>query len=164
MSRTRFGALIACALGLIISVGVGQASATGPNRTLRLHLENVTYQWTGPYWNRDIDPVPPVGETAMLTGIVANTAAQFGKTADARVGRILLECTVLAEPTDGLCTGIVHVPDGFFTIAGNGPFVPATARHYAITGGVGFYASERGEFTTSRSTSGAVIAQVTLSP
>jgi hypothetical protein len=165
MSRTRFGVLIACVLGLIITIGVAQAAATGSNRALKLQLVHVTYKWTGPYWNRHTNPPtpPPIGETAMYTGIVHNNAAQFGKAANARVGRILFQCTVLTEPTDGLCTGIVHVPDGFFTIAGNGPFMPATVRHYAITGGVGRYANERGVFTTTRSVSGAILAQVDLS-
>ena len=151
MSVRRFGVLTACTVGLVLMIGVVQAGAAAPTRVLKLNLVHVQF--------RLIYPPAPIGETAYFTGIVFNNAAQFGKPANARVGRLLLECTVFAAPPeDGVCTGIVHVPDGFFTIEGNGPYATSSVRHYAITGGVGPYANVRGEMTTTR----AGAAQVTL--
>ena len=42
--------------------------------------------------------------------------------ANARFGLIVLDCTVLTRAGDGLSVGIVYVPDGFVTIAGNWTF------------------------------------------
>ena len=165
MSASRFGMLTACMLALVFTTGVGQAGTGGSTRVLRvlqLRLVHIQNQgWTGPYWNRHTNPPtpPPVGEQAHLAGIVFNNTAQFGQAANARVGRFLLDCTVLTRAGDGLCVGIVHVPDGFFTIAGNGPFLDASVRHYAITGGVGPYAIARGQMSTTRATE---VARVTL--
>jgi hypothetical protein len=157
MIARRLGIVMVGMLGLVLMLGAPSAGAAGPTRVLKLQLSHVQGQWTGPYWNRHTTPEtpPPVGEQVNVTGLVVNDAVLFGKATGARVGRILLECTVLAE-SDGLCTGIVHVPDGFFTIAGNGPFSKATLRHYAITGGSGAYANARGEMTTNR-TGGAKV-------
>ena len=150
----RFGALGVCLFALVLTTGVGQAGAGGSNfklRVLQLRLVRIENQgWTGPYWNNDTSPPtpPPVGEEAHFAGLVFNNAAEFGKAANARVGRFLLDCTVSTEAGDGFCVGIVHVPDGFFVIAGNGPFVDASVRHYAVTGGVGAYSTSRGQMTT----------------
>ena len=166
MSATsRFGALAVCMLALVFMIGAGQAGAGGSTKALRVlqfklvHIQN--QGWTGPYWNRDTNPPtpPPVGEQSHVTGVVLNNVAQFGHAANARVGRLLLDCTVSTVAGDGFCVGIVHVPDGFFTIAGNGPFVDTNVRHYAITGGIGSYAIARGQMTTTRSTE---VATVTL--
>jgi hypothetical protein len=153
MSATRFGALTACVLALVLMIGAAQAGAGGATRVLQLRLVELHNEgWTGPYWNRHTSPqtAPPVGEQAHIAGIVVNNVAQFGHSTNARVGRLGLDCTVLTKAGDGLCVGIVHVPDGFFTISGNGPFVDASVRHYAITGGIGPYANARGEMTTYR--------------
>lgn len=159
MSARRFGAVLVCLFGIGLASGVAQAGAAGPARVLALRLSHVQVVWTGPSWNRDTNPPtpPPIGEQAQITGLVYNEAAQFGKAGNAQVGRIVLSCTVVAIPTDGLCAGMIHVPDGFFTIAGNGPFVGANVRRYAITGGIGPYANARGELKTSGAGDASVI-------
>ncbi len=165
MSVRRMRVLAACMFALVLTTGVVQAGAADSTQGLRVlqfrlvHIQNEG--WTGPYWNRHTTPPTPVpvGEEAHLSGIVLNNVAQFGKAANARVGRLLLDCTVVTRAGDGFCVGILHVPDGFFTIAGNGPFVDATVRHYAITGGIGPYALARGQMKTIRATE---VATVTL--
>jgi hypothetical protein len=158
MSLRRLASLVSCLLVSVFALAAVQAGAAGPTRVLKLSLANVHFKWTGEYWNAHTNPPtpPPIGEQVHFTGVVYNGAAQFGKAAKARVGRIVIDCTVVAIPTDGLCTGIVHVPDGFFTIAGNAPFTKPNVRHYAITGGIGPYVSARGELTTTRAGSATV--------
>jgi hypothetical protein len=61
---------------------------------------------------------PPVGSSQIVTLRLQNIGAQFGKTSGAKVGRVLLDCTIMAvDPTamsvDGNCVGIAHVPDGY---------------------------------------------------
>ena len=165
MSTGRMVVLSACMFSLFLTTGIVQAGAGDSTRVIRvLQFRLVQIQnegWTGPYWNRHTTPPTPVpvGEESHLSGIVLNNVAQFGKAANARVGRFLLDCTVVTRAGDGFCVGIVHVPDGFFTIAGNGPFVDASVRRYAITGGIGPYALSHGQMKTIRATE---VATVTL--
>ena len=105
---------------------------------------------------------PPVGAREEFTGLLYNDVPQFGKPYSVRIGRILVDCAVLTEAPDGLCTGIAHVPDGYFIFAGNGPFTPTLTRHYAITGGVGPYADARGEITIHYTPNRATKFVVTL--
>jgi hypothetical protein len=158
------GLLIAGVFALVLVTGAAQAGAGVSPRVLQFKLVNVQNQgWTGPYWNRHTTPPTPapVGEQAHLTGVVLNNIPQFGKAANAQVGRFLLECTIVTPAGDGMCNGIVHVPDGFFTIAGNGPFLDVSVRHYAVTGGIGPYAVAHGQMKTIRATE---VAVVTLTP
>jgi hypothetical protein len=82
---------------------------------------------------------PPVGSHFAITLSLFNQGRQYGKPSGARVGRMLIDCTVLAASPDGLCSGIAHVPDGFFTFSGSGPFNRAKVKRWAITGGIGPY-------------------------
>jgi hypothetical protein len=100
-------------------------------------------------------PVLPVGSRFAVTYVLVNGELAFGKSSGARVGRILIECTVLAETPDGMCDGIAHLPDGFITFSGNGPFTRSKVEHWAITGGVGAYANVRGEITVTTVPGGA---------
>jgi hypothetical protein len=160
MSVNRLGALAACALGLTMVMGVVQAGATGPKRVLEFSDTHVRITAVG--FDANSTTLPPVGSRELIKGLLVNNASQFGKPKGTVVGRILLDCTVLSEPLDGICTGIAHVPDGFFTFAGNGPFTGASLRYYAITGGVGSYANDRGELKTAIMSVGRQLAQVTL--
>jgi hypothetical protein len=162
MSVSRMGVISACTLGLLLTTGAVQAGAGNRAHVLQFRLVHIQNQgWTGPYWNRHTNPPTPAppGEQAHITGIVLNNVEQFGQPANARVGRILLDCTVFTSAGDGLCVGIVHLPDGYFTIAGNGPFVDASVRYYAVTGGIGPYAIAHGQMKTIRATE---VATVTL--
>jgi len=66
---------------------------------------------------------------------------------------VLVDCTILAvtsESIDGVCSGIIHVPDGYLTFGGNGAFTSkAKAKHWSISGGVGPYANDRGEIASA---------------
>ena len=59
---------------------------------------------------------------------------------------------------------IVHVPDGYLTISGNGGFVDGRVDHYAITGGVGPYANDRGQVTINNGATHSARATVSLTP
>ena len=102
-----------------------------------------------------------IGSRAILSAHLYNRTARFGKPTGTAVGRLLLDCTVLAVPTDGNYTGLVHLPNGFFLIGGNGPFV-VSPRHYAITGGVGPYATARGQVTITTTSGGVSVIDAVL--
>jgi hypothetical protein len=161
MSLRRLGALTACVLAFVLMIGVIPAGANGSTRVLKLLVNYV--EVTGVGFNVNSNAIPPVGSTEVFTGILFNNASQFGKPDGRRVGRVLLDCVVLTETPDGVCTGIAHVPDGFFTLVGNGPFTKYWVRHYAITGGIGPYANERGEFTVTNHPRTVASVLVTLS-
>ena len=147
MSVNRLGLLTACALGLALTLAAAQGSAARAP-SVALYAPHVSLTWIMP--GREAGPATgaasTIGSSAILSARVYNLSPQFGKPARTAVGRLLLQCTVLDVPTDGNCTGIVHLPNGFFLIGGNGPFVPSP-RHYAITGGIGAYAGASGELT-----------------
>ena len=98
-----------------------------------------------------------------------NIGSQFGKPSGAKVGHVLLQCTVLLvdvpqQTIDGICSGIAHVPDGFFTFGGNGGFTNGHVSYYDITGGVGPYANDRGQIKVVNAANGSSNATVTLYP
>jgi hypothetical protein len=165
MLAKRLGALTGFVLGLAL-IGVVQASAAGSTTVLKFH--DASSQFTGVGFNaNDPNAVPPLGSRVVITVRLQNTGAQFGKPSGAIVGRVLLDCTVLvvdssAHVLDGICDGIAHVPNGFFTFAGNGAFSNARVNHYAITGGVGPYAHDRGQIKVVNNTNGSSDATVTL--
>ena len=162
MSVKRLGVLAACVLGLAFALGTAQAGAAGPTKVMTFSAQHVLLTWV-PVSGKGSphDAVTTIGSSAVLTGRFYNLATQFGKAPGTAVGRILLDCRILNVPTDGLCAGIVHVPDGFFLIGGNGPFVPSP-RHYAITGGAGPYANARGQVTITTTAQGKSMVKVSL--
>ena len=160
MSGRRFGALTACLLALVLMIGTAGAGAASPTRTLKFLDIHIRYTAVG--FAASSTATPPIGSTEVFTGLLENYNAQFGKPMGAHVGRIGLDCTVLSTAPDGLCTGIAHVPDGFFTFVGNGPFTNSNVRHYAITGGVAAYVEARGELTITTDSVGRSYAEVML--
>ena len=158
MRAKRLGVLTVCGLGLVLTIGVAGASSAGSTQVLKLHLGNKSQAAVG--FNLNSNTPPPVGALYIITGALYNGARQFGKPTGARVGRVLLDCTFLSvTPTnaDGICTGIVHVPNGYFTIDGSGGFSNAKHPYYAITGGVGTYANDRGQIRTGGGTAIATL-------
>ena len=158
MLAKRLGALALCAFGLVLATGVGQASSAGSTKVLKLHLGNKTQAGVG--FDINSNAPPPVGALYIITGALYNAAPQFGKPAGARIGRVLLDCTFLslnAPNGDGICTGIAHLPDGYFTFDGSGGFSNAKHPYYAITGGVGAYANDRGQLRTGGGTAIATL-------
>jgi hypothetical protein len=107
------------------------APATGPGE-LVLHLRLGDVRTTGSVSGE-------LGSRFAITATLSNRGRQFGKPDGARVGRMLIDCTVLSDLPDGLCSGIAHLPDGYFTFSGSGPFSRAKVKRWAITGGVGTY-------------------------
>ena len=150
MSPKRLLALGACVLGLVLTVGVIDAGAAAPTRVLK--FINGSTSFVGIGFNANGNVAPPVGSRFAITLRIKNDGSQFGRPSGATVGRVLIECTILSEPTpqtaDGNCFGIAHVPDGFFTFEGSGPLGNAKVNYWAITGGVGAYANARGELKT----------------
>ena len=164
MSVKRFGMLAACVVSLVLVVGVAGAGAAGPTRDMKFVNHNVLLTWV-PVGGKGspADAASTIGSTAVLTGRVLNATAQFGKAPGTAVGRFLLDCRVLNVPADGLCSGIFHLPDGFFLFGGNGPFVPTQVRHYAITGGIGPYATAHGQVIITTTSKGTSLTEVKLS-
>jgi hypothetical protein len=64
---------------------------------------------------------------------------------------------------DGVCSAIAHVPNGYFTFGGDGLFAGAHVDHWAVTGGVGPYANDRGQIAVTNNKNGSSSAVVTLS-
>ena len=164
MSVKRLGMLIACVLSLVLTIGLAQAGGAGSPRVMAFVSHHVLLTWVPPGGKgSSATAVRTIGSTAVLTARFSNRSAQFGKPPGTSVGRFLLDCTVLNVPADGLCTGIVHVPDGFFLIGGNGPFVQSP-RRYAITGGVGPYANAQGQVTITTTSQGDSVIDVVVVP
>ena len=151
MFSKRLGALTILALGIVLSIGVVQASAAGSTQVLKFRSANQTYGAVGFNVN-DPNAIPPVGGQFIVHIVLENGVPQFGKPTGARVGRVLLDCTFLTAAGftggDGICSGIAHVPDGYITFGGNGGFSNGKVNYYAITGGVGHYVNDRGEIRT----------------
>ncbi len=163
MLGMRLGVLSGCLLGVVLMVGAVEAGAAAPTKVLK--FSNTGSQATGVGFDANSNAAPPVGASLVITIQLKNAAAQFGKPSGAAVGRVLLDCTVLSlngESADGICSGIAHVPDGFFTFGGNGGFSNSKVTYYAITGGVGPYANDRGQIKVTNSANGNSSAQVTL--
>jgi hypothetical protein len=150
VSVKRFAVISGCLLGFLLTIGVVQAGAAGSKRVLK--FTNASTNFVGIGFDANSNAIPPVGTRFAITLRIKNERSQFGKPSGTIVGRVLIECTVLAEPTpqsiDGNCFGIAHVPDGFFTFEGNGPLSNAKLNYWAITGGVGPYETARGQLKT----------------
>ena len=153
MSLKRLGVPTACVLGLVSMIGVVQANAAGSKQVLKFHTGHRTQTAVG--FDINSNTVPPVGSQFVLTAVLYNAAPQFGKPAGARIGRVLVDCTFLAMTPpngDGVCSGVAHLPNGYFTFGGNGGFSDMKYGYWAVTGGVGPYASDRGQLRTGGGT------------
>jgi hypothetical protein len=167
MSGRRLGALVVVMLGLASALGAGPVGAAAGTTILKFH--DTTGSFTGIGFNaNDPNAVPPIGGSFVISIKLENIGTQFGKPSGTTVGRVLLECTVLAENSpgnlDGNCSGIAHVPNGFFTFEGNGGLTNAKVNRFAITGGVGPYANDRGQIKVVNNADGSSNATVMLSP
>jgi hypothetical protein len=163
MVAKRLGVLSGCLAGLVLMIGAVSAGAAGSTTILKFN--NTASQATGVGFNVNSNAPPPVGASLVITIHLQNAAAQFGKPSGATVGRVILDCTVLVATSqfgDGICSGIAHVPDGFFTFAGNGGFSNSKVNYYAITGGVGPYADDRGQIKVTNRANGSSSAVVML--
>jgi hypothetical protein len=165
MSVGRLAVLAVVALGVTLSVGAVGAGAQGSTTVLKFY--DAGGQSTGVGFNaNNPNAVPPVGSSIVTTLRLQNIGSQFGKPSGTTVGRVALQCTVLVvnspEDVDGVCSGIAHVPNGYFTFGGNGSFVNAHTIYFDVTGGVGAYANDRGEIKVVNSASGSSDATVTL--
>jgi hypothetical protein len=153
------------ALGLVLMIGVVQAGAAGSTQVLKFN--SPPSQETAIGFNGNSNAFPPVGASIGLHVILQNAVPQFGKPVGATVGRVVIQCTVLIELTaqsgDGICNGIAHIPNGFITIEGNGGFANNAVNYWAITGGVGPYANDRGAIQVTNHKNGTSTAVVTLS-
>jgi hypothetical protein len=88
-------------------------------------------------FNMNSNAAPPLGSQFVLTAVLYNAAPQFGKPTGARIGRVLVDCTFLAVTPpngDGVCSGVAHVPDGYFTFGGSGGFSSTKYGYWAVTG------------------------------
>lgn len=167
MSGKRLGVLSGLVVALVLMIGVVQAGAQGSTQVLKFYDTAGTETGVGFDLNNQ-NAVPPVGGSIVIALRLKNIGSQFGKPSGATVGRVLLDCTVLAVDAsapyiDGVCSGIAHVPNGFFTFGGNGGLVNAKVTHYDITGGDGPYANDRGQIVVVSAANGSSDATVTLS-
>ena len=163
MFATRSGVIGACVLGLVLTVAALPAQASAPTQVLKFN--DAAGSSTGFGFDINSDALPPLGGRFAITVQLQNGVAQFGKPSGATVGRAVLDCSILSEPTsqevDGTCYGIAHVPNGFITFVG-WPYAGNGTQHYAITGGVGPYATARGQITSVDQKNGRSLVTVDL--
>lgn len=162
----RLSVFFGVALGLVLIVGAGQAGASGSKTVLTFHDTTGTFTGIG-FDANNPNAIPPVGSQEIITTVLENIGAQFGKPSGAKVGRALLDCTVLVvnmpqQTLDGECSGIAHVPNGYFTFGGNAGLSDTKVSYYDITGGDGPYANDRGEIKVVDNKNGTSTATVTL--
>jgi hypothetical protein len=97
----------------------------------------------------------PVGSRFVVTALLLNgNSEQFGKKIGTPVGRLRVECTAISDKPDGYCSGVVHVPGGFFVIAGSAPFSRSKSTRWAVIGGVGPYVQRPAEFFVDKGARG----------
>jgi hypothetical protein len=168
MSIRRLGLLSGGLVAVVLLTGAPQAGAAGAARVLKFYNPPGTVTGIG-FDANNPNATPPLGSSLAIRVRLENIGSQFGKPSGATVGRALLQCTVLTDfavtrTVDGICNGIAHVPDGFITFEGNGGFSNANVNFYAVTGGVGPYANDRGWIKVVNHRNGSSDATVTLSP
>ena len=165
MSVKLLGALVCAAT--VAAIGSAQAGARSESTVLKFFNPPGIAKGVGFDLN-DQNAIPPVGSQLVVSVKLENIGSQFGKPSGTIVGRALLDCTVivvnLPQGIDSLCSGIAHVPNGFFTFGGNGGFSNAKVVYYDVTGGVGPYANDRGQIRVVNNANGSSVATVTLSP
>lgn len=159
MVPRRVSAALVCVIGFCAACSAAQAGAA-PSLILKFVDNHITVTSLG--FAPNPASSPPVGSTVIFRGRLYNDGVQFGKANGAAVGRVVLDCTVLSDPVDGYCAGIVHLPDGFFIIAGNGPLTLVPVHRYAVTGGIGPHATARGEFTVTNGANGESVSEAVL--
>jgi hypothetical protein len=153
MSGKRLGVVTGCVLAVVLMIGVVQAGAAGSTQVLKFKTGHRTQAAVG--FNMNSNAAPPLGSQFVLTAVLYNAAPQFGKPTGARIGRVLVDCTFLAVTPpngDGVFSGVAHVPDGYFTFGGSGGLSSTKYGYWAVTGGVGPYASDRGQLRTGGGT------------
>ena len=158
--------VLSALLGVALIFGATQAGAAGSTTVLKFDDGSATVTALG--FNESSNTPPPVGAQEVLALVIKNHGDQFGKPSGAAVGHVLIDCTVLnvtPQNADGVCSGIAHVPDGYFTFGGDGIFQNnAKPNHWAITGPVGPYANDRGQIVVTNYKNGRSLAVATLSP
>ena len=165
MIAKRLGVLSLCAVGLMLMVGVVQAGATAPTTVLKFHDSPAVATAVG--FDPNSNGPPPVGASQVLALRLENVGSQFGKPSGTKVGRVLIDCTIMAvddsaQTVDGNCLGIAHVPNGYFTFEGPGALNSQKIVYFAITGGVGPYANDRGQIKVVNNSNGSSAATVML--
>lgn len=165
MNYRRMRGLVVSAVGWLLAVGVVQAGAASPSKVLK--FDDTPTVATSVGFDPNSSAPPPIGAHQIIGLRLENAGSQFGKSTGTKVGRVLIDCTVMSvdaarELVDGNCFGIAHVPNGFFTFEGNGGLTGARIAHWAVTGGVGPYADDRGEITVVNNANGSSVATVTL--
>jgi hypothetical protein len=158
--------VVGCFLaGLVLMTGVAQAGAAGSKQVLKFNDSAAAVTIVGASQNPNI--APPIGASEVIALVLRNDGAQFGKPSGTAVGHVLIQCTVLTlngPNGDGTCSGIAHVPNGYFIFGGDGIFQNDTKpNHWAIAGGVGPYANDRGQIVVTNHKNGTSTAVVTLS-
>lgn len=166
MLAKRLGALTGVVLGVVLLSGVVQAGAATPWKVLKFY--NPPAAETAIGFNENSNSPPPVGAQQVIQVVLQTVGSEFGKTSGTKIGHVVIDCEVLsvnltAQTLDGTCSGIAHVPDGYFTFGGDGIFQNGHTNYWAITGGVGPYANDRGEIKVVNNTNGSSVDTVTLS-
>jgi hypothetical protein len=165
MIAKRLGVLSLCAAALMLMIGVVQAGATAPTKVLKFYDSPGVGTAIG--FDENSNTPPPVGASRVITLRLENVGSQFGKPSGTKVGRVLIDCTIMAvndstQTVDGNCLGIAHVPNGYFTFEGPGALTGQKVIYFAITGGVGPYANDRGQIKVVNNSNGSSVATVTL--
>jgi hypothetical protein len=161
----RLAVLSACLLGCLSTIGIAQAGAATPAKILKFYDPPGIATAVG--FDESSNTPPPVGSQQILTLRLENVGSQFGKPNRTKVGRVLIDCTIMAVDTeamrvDGNCLGIAHVPNGYFTFEGPGALGGPKVSYFAVTGGVGPYADDRGQIRVVNNADGSSLATVTL--
>jgi hypothetical protein len=159
----RLGVLTGCVFGLVLMIGAVQAGAAAPTTVLTFYSPPGAQTPIG--FNPNSNTAPPIGASQVVEVVLENVGSQFGKPSGTKVGRALLDCTILAvggQNVDGVCSGIAHVPNGYFTFGGDGIFQNNHVNLWAVTGGVGPYANDRGQIDVKNNSNGSSVATITL--
>jgi hypothetical protein len=146
-------AVLTCAVAVPVATSSTAASTSGPKPARVLKLVSRTIRFMPIGFPADPNQAPPIGARYIVQLALFNRTAQFGKRAGARVGSVELDCT-FATTEKNLCTGVAHVPDGFFTFTGVNPSNGAPTEWYAVTGGVSAYANLQGQIKATGSQNG----------
>src|SRR5579859_5332702 len=97
MSARRSAVLSISMFGVVLMFGAVDAGAAGSTTVLKFRNGNQTAVGVG--FNVNSNATPPIGAQYVVTITLLNAAPQFGKPTGARVGRVLLDCTILSVST-----------------------------------------------------------------
>jgi hypothetical protein len=155
--------IAALGVSCVIALAVAPAGGAAARSVRVLGLTSSTTRFTPIGFRADGSTPPPVGSRYVVQLSLFNRVSGFGKPAGARVGSVELDCTFTTGRRN-LCTGVAHLPDGFFTFTGANRSNGAPVEAYAVTGGVAAYAGRRGQIRAVNSRDGNKAAvTVTLS-